>query len=243
MTLLTACLAVMLALTHLVSDRLRLLGSVPRSAWKSGAGGVAVAYVFLHILPDLASHQKTIAQAMELLPETAEKLVFLIALAGLTAFYGLERFAKPPRDKSQVGADATAIKAPLFWTHIGSFSLYNMLIGYLLVHREVAGTASLLLYFFAMATHFLAIDVGLRLDHKRRYDRFGRWIIAASVIAGWALAAVTRLPDFAISLLFAFLAGGIVLNVLKEELPEDRQSRFLPFLAGVVGYSLVLAAI
>jgi zinc transporter ZupT len=94
-----------------------------------------------------------------------------------------------------------------------------------------------------MATHVLTTDFGLRQDHRRRYDRFGRWIIAAAVMAGWAIAAVTRLPDLAIGLLFAFLAGGIVLNVLKEELPEERKSRFLPFLAGVVGYSLVLAAI
>lgn len=242
MTLLTACLAVMLALIHLVSDRLRSLGSIRRSAWKSGAGGIAVAYVFLHILPDLAAHQKIISDESGLVPESAEKLVFLAALAGLTLFYGLERLAKTSRGQSQEDTDAT-FGAPLFWTHIASFSLYNLLIGYLLVHREEPGIASLLLYFFAMASHFLAFDVGLRRDHKRRYDRFGRWIIAAAVMVGWALAGITRLSDLAIGLLFAFLAGGIVLNVLKEELPEERESRFLPFLAGAIGYSLVLAAI
>ena len=47
--------------------------------------------------------------------------------------------------------------------------------------------------------------------------------------------------QFIIGLLFAFLAGGVVLNVLKEELPEDRQSRFLPFLLGAGGYALLLA--
>jgi hypothetical protein len=35
-------------------------------------------------------------------------------------------------------------------------------------------------------------------------------------------------------------SGGIILNVLKEELPEERKSRFLPFAGGVVGYAVLL---
>jgi zinc transporter ZupT len=46
-------------------------------------------------------------------------------------------------------------------------------------------------------------------------------------------------PQF-IGLLFAFLAGGIVLNVLKEELPEDRESQFWAFVVGAAVYSAVL---
>ena len=43
-----------------------------------------------------------------------------------------------------------------------------------------------------------------------------------------------------LSALFAFLAGGIILNVLKEELPEDRQSRFSAFALGAIAYAAVL---
>ena len=43
--------------------------------------------------------------------------------------------------------------------------------------------------------------------------------------------------------LSSFLAGGIVLNVLKEELPEDRDSSFLPFALGVAGYGALLVLI
>jgi len=163
-------------------------------------------------------------------------------MAGRTAFYGLERLAKTSRGQSREGTDAI-FGAPLFWVHIASFSLYYLLIGSLLVHREEPRIASLLLYFFAMATHLLALEVGLRRDRKRRYDRSGRWIIAAAVMVGWALGGMTRLSDLAVGLLFAFLKAGIALNVLKEELPEERESRFLPFMAGAIGYSLGPAAI
>ena len=41
-------------------------------------------------------------------------------------------------------------------------------------------------------------------------------------------------------MLFAFLAGGIVLNVLKEELPRERKSRFWAFALGTVAYAALL---
>ncbi len=42
---------------------------------------------------------------------------------------------------------------------------------------------------------------------------------------------------------WTFLAGGVILNVLKEELPKERASRFRAFAAGVVAYTLVLLAL
>jgi hypothetical protein len=143
--------------------------------------------------------------------------------------------AASSRDK----APAHPGKAPVFWIHVGAFSLYNALIGYLLVNREEPGISSLLLYFFAMATHFLAFDLNLSGGHQQQYHKIARWIIAASLLLGWAIAAFTNMSHLPVSVLFAFLAGGIILNVLKEEMPNEKQSRFLPFLAGVVGYSII----
>jgi zinc transporter ZupT len=75
------------------------------------------------------------------------------------------------------------------------------------------------------------------------YRQTGRWILAAAVIAGWAIGSSTELSQAAIAVLFAFLAGGIVLNVLKEELPEDRESRFWAFAVGAIGYAALLLAL
>ncbi|HWN44540.1 MAG TPA: hypothetical protein VNW71_20115 [Thermoanaerobaculia bacterium] len=43
-----------------------------------------------------------------------------------------------------------------------------------------------------------------------------------------------------LALLFAFLAGGIVLNILKEELPSERESRFSAFALGAGSYAAIL---
>jgi hypothetical protein len=242
MLLLTLLLACGFAAIHLFIGAMRFLAGTPRSRWLSGAGGVAVAYVFLHVLPELAAHQRTISEALELSEQLTDSLVYLVALAGLATFYGLERAAKASRLRSRAGGRSDAVEAELFWIHMGSFVLYNVLIGYLLLHREETGLVPLLIYFVAMALHFVATDYGLREDHKDRYEHRGRWMTAAAALLGWAVGAVTEIPQVLVGFLFAFLAGGVVLNVLKEELPEDRQSNFGAFALGTAGYALILLA-
>lgn len=136
------------------------------------------------------------------------------------------------------GEDATG--AGVFWLHTASFALYNALIGYLMLHREEPGLGSLALFAFAMGVHFVVNDFGLREDHKGVYDRAGRWVLAAAIFAGWAVGILSEVSEAAIAVLFAFLAGGVVMNVLKEELPEERESRFWAFALGAALYAAIL---
>ena len=94
-----------------------------------------------------------------------------------------------------------------------------------------------------MALHFVVNDFGLREHHKKMYDHTGRWILAAAVVTGWVIGVGIELSQAAIAVLFAFLAGGVVLNVLKEELPEERESRFWAFAVGALGYAALLLAL
>ncbi|HEY4555049.1 MAG TPA: hypothetical protein VIG68_01240, partial [Lysobacter sp.] len=110
-----------------------------------------------------------------------------------------------------------------------------------LLHRRAEdGVAALLLFWFAMALHFLVNDYGLRQHHRERYTRAGRWVLALAVLAGAAAAPPAAIDEVAIVLSVAFIGGGVVLNVLKEELPEDRESRFLPFAIGAAAYAALL---
>ncbi len=130
----------------------------------------------------------------------------------------------------------------MFWIHLGSYAVYNVLIGYLLLHREETDLRGLLIYAAAMGLHFVVNDQGLREHHGAAYDRVGRWLLAGAPILGWLLGLAVEVPPLALAALFAFLAGGVVLNVLKEELPEDRESRFSAFAAGTAAYALLLLA-
>lgn len=240
---LSALFAVILALVHLFSGKLRFLDRTPRSIWLSVSGGVSVAYVFVHILPELSQAQETIKGTVGKALLFLEHHVYLLALLGLAVFYGLERAAKLSRQRNHNAGKGGITSSGVFWVHIVSFALYNALIGYLLLHREEPGIESLLFFFIAMALHFVVNDNGLREHHQHIYQKVGRWILAAAIICGWAIGLGTQLSETAIALLFAFLAGGVVLNVLKEELPEERQSRFWAFALGAGIYSALLVAL
>ncbi len=231
-----------LMIVHLFSGKLRFLEGTPRSIWLSAAGGISVSYVFLHILPELARGQSIIEDAIASPLQILEHHAYLIALLGLIVFYGLERIAKVSRARQRHVDGNDRPSAGVFWLHLASFLVYNALVGYLLVN-DVQSASELGFFFFAMALHFLVTDYGLREHYKEQYATLGRWLLAVAVLAGWMVGCVIELPELAKSLLVAALAGGIILNVLKEELPEERQSRFSAFLLGALAYAALLLAV
>jgi zinc transporter ZupT len=237
-TLLALICAILLAIVHLFGGQMRFLDVIPRSQWLSFAGGASVAYVFVHLLPELNQGQRTIEQTEGLAIAFLESHVYLVALLGLTVFYGLEHLVKVYRQNQHKLSGI--LSQGIFWLHIGSFSLYNLLIGYLLIHREEPGVESLLFFFIAMALHFFVNDYGLRYHHQDAYHRVGRWVLAGAILCGWAIGQATEISPAALAVLFAFLGGGIILNVIKEELPEERQSRFWAFAVGATVYAGLL---
>lgn len=237
-----------LVIVHLYAARLRFLDVTPRSRWLSAAGGISVAYVFLHLLPELAEGQLVLQRAAAGLFRYLEHHAYLIAFIGLVVFYGVEHAAKAARRRRAErqptpGNEADETAGPrVFALHMASFSVYNFMVGYLLVD-DLQTPRGLAFFFVAMALHFVVTDFGLREHHKDMFTRYGRWILAAAVACGWLAGLLVKIPEIAMSLLAAFLAGGIILNVLKEELPEERQSRFSAFLLGGCGYAALLLAL
>lgn len=235
--------AVSLALSHFVASKLPFLQSIPRSRWLSLAAGVSVAYVFIHIFPELQEHQTVIEQTEGTVVEFFEHHLYLVALLGFALFYGLERLAIVSRRQNRKQRKDDSTTTRVFWLHTVSFSIYNVLIGYLLVHREEPGLLNMFFFFTAMALHFIVNDFALLEHHKHDYDRMGRWILIAAVISGWAIGRMSEVPEHVVAVFFAFIAGGIILNVLKEELPEERDSRFWAFALGALGYTILLLAL
>ncbi|WP_052000119.1 ZIP family transporter [Caenispirillum salinarum] len=243
MDTLPALLALLpLLAAHAFAGRLKALDVRPRSRWLSAAGGVSVAYVFVHILPELAAVEAHLADATPDHLPVGELAVYTVALAGLTGFYGLERLIiahRPgPRDADRPEAPPPGI----FALHLGSFALYNVLIGYLLLHREQPGLWSLALYAAAMTLHLVVVDRGLATHHGRAYRRTGRWVLVTALAAGFGVGLAVDVSEAVLAAFFALLAGATILNVMKEELPDEQASRFGPFLIGAAGFAALLMA-
>jgi hypothetical protein len=224
---------VALALVHLVGRWVEFEDVERRRQWLSAAGGATVAYVFVLLLPEVSEAAVEVGQlrGRTLL---AEQTVFLAALLGFVGFYGVEVLVVRRRHQD-IESSAT-----VFWGHVTVFACYSILIGYLLFHQEVPGVANLFFYALAMALHFEVTDYGLRQHHGVEFDRVGRWLLAGATLTGGLVGALFEIDGLLLSIVFGFLAGAIVLNVVKQELPEVNETRFAAFVVGAAAYSLVL---
>ena len=238
----TAALALALAALHAAAKHLRLTAVVPRSGWLSFGGGVSVAYVFVHVLPELSAGQAAIEATDHPAVDALAHHAYLIALAGFVLFYGLERYARTAGPDADDGrSDGESTDETVLWVHLLSYGLLNATIGYLLV-GYARGEEGVILFAVAMGFHFVVNDDGLRQHHAAGYDRWGRWVISAAVLAGWGLSLAVGVGEAAVLAAYAFVGGGVVLNVIKEELPAERESRFGYFLLGAVAYAAVMIA-
>lgn len=226
--------AAVIAGVHVVAPRLWADRIDARSPVLSIAGGVSVAFVFVHLLPELSTAQAAVDDTPGLLPYL-ERHVYLLALLGMVAFYGLQSASR----RRPAGEDNRGGWAAL-WVSLGVFGTYNAIIGYLLVEQAATGMAAPVYFGVAMGLHLLVIDEALDEQHRDAYGSSGRYVLAGSVVAGWAVGMLTHVSQVALGLAIAFLAGGIILNVLKQELPAEREGRFGYFAVGAAAYTLLL---
>jgi hypothetical protein len=259
-------IALALAALHLAAPRIRKLPLVPERATGSFAGGLAVAYVFLHLLPEIAEGNEAIGEALSdvVRPTPLMDLgIFLVALFGFTVFYGLERLADRQHraapvhavSRSSGGAGSpeggTATKDDrdpgtepsrgVYLLHLSSFMVYNALITYTMALRLRTGIAFAVLFTIAMGLHFVLTDRGLEEHYPTRFTARGRLALAAALLGGWAVAALfAPSSTLVVALLTALLGGSILLNVFKEELPSTRRSSFGWFLTGLTLYAALL---
>jgi zinc transporter ZupT len=232
-----------LALLHFFGSRLSFLSSVPRSIWLSVAGGVSVSYIFLHLFPELQEGQEQIAQAFGAY-DFLQHHIYLLALIGLVVFYGLERAVVSSKEEQPGKPEREhGIDNGVFWLHIGSFAIYNALIGYSLFQREEGPLREIILFSVAMALHFVVNDIGLQEHHQEKYQRRGRWVLVVALLLGWGTGYIFNPPEAIVLMILAFIGGGVILNVLKEELPEERKSRYWAFLLGAGAYAVLLLAL
>ncbi|MCF8033784.1 MAG: ZIP family metal transporter [Desulfarculaceae bacterium] len=233
-------ITLVLMLTHYLSP---LIGRVPggnERRLRSFAGGVAVAYVFLHMLPELVEGKDAVGEVLgqvEHLTPLLDLAIFLVALIGFTIYYGLELLAtrqaeRSPRAEGQVYA-----------LHLGAYCLYNFLITYTMPLRVQTGLGYAVIFTAAMALHFTFTDRGLNRHFPRRFHYKGRLLLVASLGAGWVVTALTDpINVLAVSLMIAFLSGSILYNVFKEELPTERESSYPWFSLGL-GLATALLAL
>ena len=92
----------------------------------------------------------------------------------------------------------------------------------------------------AMFVKFVVSDRALHRIHKDPYDRIGRWLLVAAVAVGWLVGYLGSLGGIGPAAIQAFVAGGVLLNVCSEELPNDQHGRLRTFTAAALIFGSLL---
>jgi hypothetical protein len=210
----------------------------PQTAWISVCAGGTLAYALLHIVPLLVEKQQEFDEQYDW-EFVAHHLVYVVSMVGIIVFYGLERWAT--HRKAELAGQATPeLREVGFWIAVGGSALFNFFCGQALHHFASRGWIVLLLFTGMMIMHYAFADQALLGKYADAYQRAGRWILAAALLAGWGLGFLVRDNDLLVISLIALVAGRVM---LAAHPPPGPAIRYLEFVLGAATYGLLVLAV
>lgn len=228
-----------LALTHLfapaiLDSEFLTKNSRRQDAVASFAGGVAVAYVFVHMLPELADGELAFSQIdiPDAIPDLfIQSALFLVALVGLVVFYAFDAKAE----------SSTAGSRKLYRANLIMVGVLSLIFSYTNPDRIRLGADFAILFAIVMSLHFVLSDRGLARAHPQHFRRKDRWVLTAFLFAGLVLSYIAPPPnELFVAIPTAFLGGAVLMTVFREELPSVNVARLGWFTAGVTLFSALL---
>lgn len=229
---------------HVFTNYIKYLDRKPKNRLMSLVSGGSIAYVFLHLVPELTHYQEVAENAdLPAWMESLDYVTYLATLAGLALFYSINQLSEKSQEQNKRKKNMTRPSKDIFILEISAFAMYNMLIGYLLVELSGEMIFDYIIYFIVFSFHFVANNRILHLTHEDLYTRAGRWILASSVFIGWLIYQLTPTNDLVIAFFSAFLTGGVILNIMNDELPDEKNNSFPFFLIGLIFITVLLQLI
>lgn len=220
----------LLILIHLYGNTTRLLGWLWHGRFLSFASGVSFGYVFVDLLPTLSEEQQVFSNHIGTMIPFLDRHSYLIALVGMLFFYGIQ-------GKSQSQKDFK------FWVSMTGYALFNFFVGASLADPLDASVRPIWLFTIAMGLHYFVHDHNLIEDHRDAYETRARWFLVVALISGWLTGYFIKIPEMFIAIVVAFVAGGMIMNAMRYELPKKSQDSFRYFCLGALGYSLILISL
>jgi len=193
------------------------------SSLLSLAGGISVAYVFVTLFPELCSGQATLEKSLAGFHLNIENHIYVMALIGLLFFWR-----------------ASDDRVSSYWLSMTSYGIFNISVGYALSNPDDPDLQPLSLFVAAMGLHYLVTDRILFQQRPLTYRDTGRWGLALALSLGWGMGQFYALSDAAMALVVGFLAGGMVMTVMRHEMPHKPAKHFISFCLGSLGYALLV---
>ncbi len=210
----------------------------------SFSGGIAAAFVFLDLLPLIQNadpHLQVIFSNSPLTLIFLEKAVFAVAFMGFLLFFILDYLALRSRHqeagKTIKTVEGTYASKNVFYVHLSLFALISLIICYSLRFEILTTGLGVIIYAVALSLHFFVSDRSMEEHYGQFYVNYGRYLLAIMPIIGWSLSILFPEKESEAYVLLAFMAGAVLFNVIKDEIPRLGTGKPLFFFVGAVLYS------
>lgn len=245
--------AILLAGTHVALHNIDIkIQNKSGWHWLSIFSGISVSYVFLGLIPDIEKYRYDLNRTSSLDEVVSGRFYALLILLGFTVFYCLEMFVKHSRKRKTRAEDDDPLSAPLdillpcdtttpLVIHVAAFTIYGFAIAFLLPKKQLLfSVKNMFFYYAAMQAHYIIDDMALHEHFGKKYDKFGRIPLILGTITGWSFGFFMDVSPGVVAGVASGIAGGTIINCLKEELPADTKGSIPLFLLGTISYSLVV---
>ena len=203
----TLLAAISIALACVVVAEPRLLGRKWPPYLLAAGAGIGIAYVVVHLLPEIAVGAEVVRRSTEGRLPYAELHAYLLVLIGIigtlllrAAQNGLHGMAPHPR------------------VRIVQPALSALIVGYLLAVRDNTDVGPILLFTLAIGLHVALNAHGLAVKLKSPQ---GGTVLAAAIAVGYVAGLGWEAPPVVVAGLLSLLAGGVMTRTIHEILDEE----------------------
>lgn len=233
----------LIASVHILCGRSNWWRFFEAHGWVSFSAGASVAYVFIHLSPEVAifQHQMNGMPSHHYNGQFFSQPLYLTALIGLCLPYLLDTIELNYAE--QHPGIQRKIHHSVFTIKNLQYVFYNIMIGYMIINRRGEGLLHMEFIILAIAVHFIVMNATFREDYKELFAKYTRWLAVLGLVIGTIIGILMDMPDNLLAYLFSFIGGIITYTALKEELPKTSHRAPFHFLAGVALYTLLILAI
>lgn len=221
--------AVVIGAAHFIGDHFRISSLEGRKELASLTGGIAVAYLLLHLFPLLYEGVPVLNRG-----------IFLFALGGFVLFHLVEKYVYkkyPPKQLPQ----------ELDLAHSYAMAGYYFVVGFILVNLAALGTSEIFLFITPVALYSVLSSFSSHAIHGAEYHDpksiTANTLIAAMPLAGAVAASVIEISPIVFYSLFSFVAGVMMYIFVRDTIPADSEGNAKFFLLGALAYALLIYSI
>jgi hypothetical protein len=203
----TLLAAAVIALACVVVAEPRLLGRKWPPYLLAAGAGIGIAYVVVHLLPEIAIGAEVVRRSTEGKLPYAELHAYLLVLIGIigtlllrAAQTGLHGMAPHPR------------------VRIVQPALSALIVGYLLAVRDNTEVGPILLFTLAIGLHIALNAHGLAVKLNSPQ---GGTVLAGAIAVGYVAGLGWEAPPVVVAGLLSLLAGGVMTRTIHEILDEE----------------------